>query len=126
MFYHKFAPKTPYIIWAAPFTKVAFERVRNVIFMRNGINKPAIVRAIIVAFLTIISLYYFLRAGMQVLGALDPNFTVNAWGGPSYLGASFAHWMDAAALFYAQSFIIYLLVKPRRTKAKAKRRKSKK
>lgn len=42
-----------------------------------------------------------LRAGEQVLAALDPDFTRDAWGGPSYLGASLAHWMDGAILFYA-------------------------
>lgn len=42
-----------------------------------------------------------LRAGEQVFAALDPDFTRDAWGGPSYLGASLAHWMDGAILFYA-------------------------
>lgn len=126
MFYHRFAPKTPYSIWAAPFTKTALQRLKNVIFMRDGINRYSIIRATIVAFLTIICLYYFFRAGMQLLAARDPNFTVNAWGGPGYLGASFAHWMDAAALFYAQSFIIYLLIKPKRVKKVKQRTKHKK
>lgn len=40
------------------------------------------------------------RAGEQVFAALDPHFTRDAWGGPSYLGASLAHWMDGLILFY--------------------------
>ena len=27
-------------------------------------------------------------------GGLDPNFTVNAWGGPSYAGALACHYLD--------------------------------
>jgi len=34
------------------------------------------------------------RAGDQVIGGLDPNFTVDAWGGPSYLGAMACHYLD--------------------------------
>jgi hypothetical protein len=36
-------------------------------------------------------LYFFARAGEQVIGGLDPNSTVNAWGGPAYLGAMACH-----------------------------------
>ncbi len=38
--------------------------------------------------------YSLWRAGFQVLGGLDPAFTSQAWGGPSYLGAGLAHWLD--------------------------------
>ncbi|MDF0530272.1 hypothetical protein P0W64_17545 [Tsukamurella sp. 8F] len=36
------------------------------------------------------------RAGVQVLAGLDPNFTVNAWGGPTYIGAMACHYLDLA------------------------------
>jgi hypothetical protein len=39
-------------------------------------------------------LFCFWRAGVQVTGGLDPNFTVNAWGGPSYAGALACHYLD--------------------------------
>jgi len=39
-------------------------------------------------------LFCFWRAGVQVTGGLDPNFTVNAWGGPSYAGAMACHYLD--------------------------------
>jgi|HubBroStandDraft_2_1064218.scaffolds.fasta_scaffold68562_1 hypothetical protein len=39
-------------------------------------------------------LFCFWRAGVQVTGGLDPNFTVNAWGGPSYAGAMICHYLD--------------------------------
>lgn len=38
------------------------------------------------------------RAGVQVLAGLDPNFTVNAWGGPGYLGAMACHFLDLAVV----------------------------
>jgi hypothetical protein len=40
--------------------------------------------------------YAFWRAGEQVTAGLDPNFTVNAWGGPTYLGAMACHYLDIA------------------------------
>jgi hypothetical protein len=48
----------------------------------------------------VLMLLVALRAGEQVFAALDPDFTRDAWGGPSYLGASLAHWMDGLILFY--------------------------
>jgi hypothetical protein len=46
---------------------------------------------------------------VQVLGALDLNFCVNAWGGPSCLGASLAHWMDAFIIFFASIVVVRLV-----------------
>ncbi|GAA1089487.1 hypothetical protein [Nocardiopsis composta] len=40
-------------------------------------------------------LYLVLRMGMQVTAGLDPNFTADAWGGPTALGAFAAHGVDA-------------------------------
>jgi hypothetical protein len=46
------------------------------------------------AFAALVVWYSLWRAGFQVLGGLDPAFTSQAWGGPSYLGAGLAHWLD--------------------------------
>jgi hypothetical protein len=51
-----------------------------------------------------------LKQTMQVIGGLDPNFTTNAWGGPSYLGAMLAHYLDAAYLFYIQALLLNLVL----------------
>jgi hypothetical protein len=56
-----------------------------------------------------VAIFTVWRAGLQVLGALDPNFCVNAWGGPSCLGASLAHWMDAFIIFYASIVVVRLV-----------------
>ena len=52
-----------------------------------------------------------LRAGLQVFAAFDADFTRDAWGGPSYLGASLAHWMDGVLIFYAASAVISALLR---------------
>ena len=69
-----------------------------------------IVRAVVAACLSILLLYHFFRAGQQLIGGLDPNFTVNAWGGPSYLGAMLAHYLDAVYLFYIEAFLLHLVL----------------
>lgn len=52
------------------------------------------------------------RMGAQVTGGLDPNATVSAWGGPSYLGALLAHWLDASAGFCAAAFLLSRILLP--------------
>jgi hypothetical protein len=52
------------------------------------------------------------RMGAQVIGGLDSNNTVNAWGGPSYLGAMLAHYLDALVGFYAACFLLGRLLLP--------------
>ncbi|MGC5166272.1 hypothetical protein [Luteimicrobium sp. DT211] len=81
----------------APFTRAAAGRVR--LTLREAVRSPgAAVRAVVALPFTAIFLYEFYRAGEQVIAGLDPNFTANAWGGPSYLGAMYCHYLDAALL----------------------------
>jgi hypothetical protein len=53
------------------------------------------------------------RAGVQVFAAVDHDFTRDAWGGPTYLGASAAHWMDGLLLFAACSVLTALAARRR-------------
>jgi hypothetical protein len=46
------------------------------------------------------------RAGVQVTGGLDPNFTVNAWGGPGYAGAMICHYLDLFLLAAAAAWLM--------------------
>ena len=55
-----------------------------------------------------------LRAGLQVFAALDADFTRDAWGGPSYLGASLAHWMDGVLMLYAATAVIRSMLRRQR------------
>ena len=46
------------------------------------------------------------RVGEQVTAGLDPNFTVNAWGGPTYLGAMACHYLDVALVVAASGWLL--------------------
>jgi hypothetical protein len=52
----------------------------------------------------------FWRAGVQVTAGLDPNFTVNAWGGPSYAGAMACHYLDLFLLAAGAAWLIDRIV----------------
>jgi hypothetical protein len=52
------------------------------------------------------------RAGEQVTAGLDPNFTVNAWGGPTYLGAMACHYLDMALGIAAIAWLLDKLLLP--------------
>ena len=57
-------------------------------------------------------LYCFWRAGHQVTAGLDPNSTINAWGGPSYLGALACHYLDCALLAALAAWLLSLILLP--------------
>lgn len=50
--------------------------------------------------------YGFWRIGEQVTAGLDPNFTVNAWGGPTYLGAMACHYLDCLLIMAACAWLL--------------------
>jgi hypothetical protein len=52
------------------------------------------------------------RVGEQVTAGLDPNFTVNAWGGPTYLGAMACHYLDAGVGFAATAWLLDKILLP--------------
>jgi hypothetical protein len=56
--------------------------------------------------------YGFWRVGEQVTGGLDPNFTVNAWGGPTYLGAMACHYLDVALIIAACAWLLDKILLP--------------
>ena len=62
--------------------------------------------------LVLVVAYAPARMGAQVIGGLDPNSTVNAWGGPTYIGAMLAHYLDALVGFYAVCFLLGRLLLP--------------
>ncbi|MFI5959670.1 hypothetical protein [Cryptosporangium sp. NPDC051539] len=57
-----------------------------------------LLRCLAVAFLLFVEAYTTWRIGAQVIAGSDPNFTANAWGGPSYLGAMYCHYLDGALI----------------------------
>lgn len=56
--------------------------------------------------------YMFWRAGKQVTGGLDPNSTVNAWGGPTYLGAMACHYLDVALFIAVSAWLLDRILLP--------------
>jgi hypothetical protein len=106
----RLAKQAPYSIWVAPFSQSGLDRFKQTILLRFGVPPGKIVRAVLAGLLTILLLFNFFRAGEQVIGGLDPNFTANAWGGPSYLGAMLAHYLDGAYLFYIEALILNLVL----------------
>lgn len=56
--------------------------------------------------------YSFWRVGEQVTGGLDPNFTVNAWGGPTYLGAMACHYLDAGLIIAVSAWLLSRIMLP--------------
>ena len=56
--------------------------------------------------------YSIWRAGEQVTAGLDPNFTVDAWGGPTYLGAMACHYLDAALLIAVSAWLLNKILPP--------------
>ncbi|MGI8451750.1 MAG: hypothetical protein ACR2MP_32095 [Streptosporangiaceae bacterium] len=57
-------------------------------------------------------LYCFWRAGLQVTSGLDPNSTVNAWGGPTYLGAMACHYLDCCVLMASAAWLLDHILLP--------------
>ena len=56
--------------------------------------------------------YCFWRAGLQVTSGLDPNSTVNAWGGPTYLGAMACHYLDCCVLISVAALLLNRILVP--------------
>jgi len=92
-------------IWLALFSQQAFERLKHTVRPQQK-SVLSILRALV----CIVPLYLILwnpfRSAMQILAAFDPSVTANAWGGPTYLGASLAHWLDGAVLMYIGAFLL--------------------
>jgi hypothetical protein len=111
----RLAQQAPYSMWMAPFSQSGVDRVKHTISLGSGVSAASIARAVPTSLLSILLLYNSFRAGLQVTGGFDPNFTVNAWGGPGYLGALLAHYLDAAYLFYVEALVLnWILIKPTR------------
>ncbi len=95
--------------WSAPFSGDATARMSRTIRLSRA---AAVARLLPMALLVLVLLYCPYRMGAQVTGGLDPNSTVNAWGGPTYAGALLAHWLDCIIGFYAAAFLLGRLLVP--------------
>ena len=98
--------------WAAPFSASAVQRLGRTMRFAGGLSAPNVARFIATVPLVLVLAYEPFRMGVQLTGGLDPNATVNAWGGPTYAGALLAHWLDSLAGFYAAAFLLSRLMLP--------------
>ncbi len=75
-------------------------------------GQPGFARALVALPPAGLFFYCFWRAGLQVSGGLDPNSTVNAWGGPTYLGAMACHYLDCCVLMAAAAWLLDRILLP--------------
>jgi hypothetical protein len=99
----------------APLGRSAAARVRLTLH-RAPRSPGAAARALVAALFAALFLYGFWRAGLQVLGGLDPSFTIDAWGGPGYLGAMYCHYLDGALLMASAAVALDRLLLGRATR----------
>ncbi|QIS13757.1 hypothetical protein [Nocardia arthritidis] len=95
----------------APLGSPAAQRLRHTLAATRR-HPTAALRLLVGIVPMAILVYSPWRIGEQILGGLDPNFTANAWGGPSYLGAMACHYLDAALLMAASAGLLNLLLLP--------------
>jgi hypothetical protein len=98
--------------WAAPFSARAAARLGRTLRFGHGRSLKSVARVLAAVVLVLVVAYAPARMGAQVIGGLDPNNTVNAWGGPTYIGAMLAHYLDALVGFYAACFLLGRLLLP--------------
>jgi hypothetical protein len=98
-------PRSGRLWLLAPLGKAAARRVARTVSGAPGRVLLALLPALLFS-------YGFWRAGEQVIGGLDPNFTVNAWGGPTYLGAMACHYLDGLALMGLAAWLIDKILLP--------------
>ena len=96
-------------VLSLPFRDRALRRVRATLTLR-----PFTLLGLFRAAASLLPLYVLLwepfRAAMQVFAALAPSWTANSWGGPTYWGASLAHWLDGYLLFYASALLLHVIL----------------
>jgi hypothetical protein len=95
----------------SPLGKPAARRLART--TRSGLSEPAALgRAVLALALAGLFLYGLYRAGEQVTAGLDPNYNINAWGGPTYLGAMACHYLDLLVLMGAAAWMLHLILLP--------------
>jgi hypothetical protein len=94
----------------APLGKPAARRVARTLGALRGLS--GLGRVLLAVPPAAVFLYFFYRNGEQVIGGLDPNFTVNAWGGPTYIGAMACHYLDGLVLMGAAAWLLDRILLP--------------
>jgi hypothetical protein len=95
----------------APLGRSAAERIS--LLFRQALRRPLnFARALLATPLLLLFMFGFFRAGYQITSGLDPNNTVNAWGGPTYIGALACHYLDIIASMAGSAWLLGRLMPP--------------
>jgi hypothetical protein len=100
----RFGPRSGRLWLLAPLGRHAARRVARALGFGSEAAQPG--RVLLALPAAALFLFCFWRAGVQVTGGLDPNFTVNAWGGPSYAGAMACHYLDLFLLAASAAWLV--------------------
>lgn len=100
----RFGPRPGRTWLLAPLGRHAARRVARALGSGSEAAQPG--RLLVALPAAALFLFCFWRAGVQVTGGLDPNFTVNAWGGPSYAGAMACHYLDLFLLAASAAWLM--------------------
>jgi hypothetical protein len=106
----RFGPDSGRLWLLAPLGRVAARRATRTVL---GVRGPAGFGRVLLALLPAFVFFYsFWRIGLQVTGGLDPNSTVNAWGGPTYIGAMACHYLDSGVLIAVAAWLLDRILVP--------------
>ncbi len=100
----RFGSRSDRLWLLAPLGRHAARRVARALGFGSEAAQPG--RLLLALPAAALFLFCFWRAGVQVTGGLDPNFTVNAWGGPGYAGAMACHYLDLFLLAASAAWLM--------------------
>jgi hypothetical protein len=109
----RFGPRSGRLWLLAPLGRHAARRVARALGFGGEAAQPG--RLLLAFPAAALFLFCFWRAGVQVTGGLDPNFTVNDWGGPGYAGALACHYLDLFLLAAGAAWFIDRILPASRT-----------
>jgi hypothetical protein len=101
----RFGPRSGRLLLLAPFGRPAAARLLATTRQASWRAPAALPPLALIA-------YCCWRIGEQVTAGLDPGFTANAWGGPSYLGAMACHYLDAGLIIAACAWLLAGILPP--------------
>jgi len=89
----------------APLGRGAAERIS--LLFRQALRGPInFGRTLLATPLLLLFMFGLFRAGYQITSGLDPDNTVNAWGGPTYVGALACHYLDIFVVMAASAWLL--------------------
>ncbi|MGN6795618.1 MAG: hypothetical protein ACTHJW_24770 [Streptosporangiaceae bacterium] len=93
----------------APLGRRAAHRIS--LLYHQALRRPvSFCRALLATPLLLLFIFGIFRAGYQITSGLDPNNTVNAWGGPTYIGAMACHYLDIFVVMVGCAWLLHLLM----------------